>query len=61
MWVLLPEILPAKGVSIAVAIDWIGTLAMSLGYKSLSTLVGGDANVFYIFAASCVVVLAGRT
>ncbi len=55
MWVLVPEILPAKGVSIATGIDWVGTVVVSLVYKPLADLLG-NATVFYIFAGGCLTV-----
>ena len=49
-WVLVGEILPAKGVSFTVMFDWIGVTFLSMFYKPIAKELG-DHNMFFVFAA----------
>ena len=55
-WILVSEILPAKGVSFTSVFDWSTAALLSIGYKPLANLVG-DHVMFYFFAASNLLVL----
>ena len=55
-WILVGEILPAKGVSFTVAFDWGSAALLAIGYKPLASVVG-DHVMFYFFAASNLFVL----
>lgn len=49
-WILVGEILPAKGVSFTVAFDWTSVTFLSLAYKPISAAIG-QHNTFFVFAA----------
>lgn len=49
-WVLVGEILPAKGVSFTVAFDWTSMTLLSFFYKPIAK-VFGDFVMFYFFSA----------
>ena len=48
-WILVGEILPAKGVSVAVIFDWCGFTILSLAFKPAAEAIGRH-NMFFIFA-----------
>lgn len=59
-WILIGEILPAKGVSFTVAFDWCTTALLSTVYRPLANALG-DHTMFYFFAACNLFVAFGST
>ena len=55
-WVLVGEILPAKGVSFTVAFDWIMMTLISFFYKPTAKALG-DHVMFYFFSGCNLFVL----
>ena len=55
-WVVVGEILPAKGVSFTVTFDWISITLLSLFYKPVASLLGNHV-MFYFFAGCNLFVL----
>ena len=55
-WILLSEILPAKGLSFAITLDWVSFSLMSICYKPLSQRFGHH-TMFYFFAGCNIFVL----
>jgi len=55
-WVLVGEILPAKGVSFTVTFDWIMMTLISLFYKPTAQALG-DHVMFYFFSGCNIFVL----
>ncbi len=50
-WILVGEILPAKGVSMSVTAEWISSSIVAIGYLHVANAIGRH-NTFYIF--SCI-------
>ena len=48
-WILVGEMLPAKGVSLAVIVDWVGITTVSMVFKPIADKLGKHVT-FYFFA-----------
>jgi hypothetical protein len=55
-WVLVGEILPAKGVSFTVAFDWTSMTLLSFFYKPIAQVFGNHV-MFYFFSGCNIFVL----
>eukprot|EP01016_Furgasonia_blochmanni_P045503 TRINITY_DN642_c0_g1_i3.p1 TRINITY_DN642_c0_g1~~TRINITY_DN642_c0_g1_i3.p1 ORF type:complete len:543 (+),score=73.47 TRINITY_DN642_c0_g1_i3:74-1702(+) len=52
-WIYIGEILPDKGISIAIAVNWLSTLAVAQGFQILSDTAITINGCFIIFGVVC--------